>query len=95
MTARFHADAEAELLEARAWYEARSPVSALGFAHEVSRGVGLICDAPNRYPKADAGTRRLRLRRYPFFLVYRLAGTEIEIVAVAHQKRRPRYWAVR
>jgi hypothetical protein len=33
--------------------------------------------------------------RYPFSLVYILRGDDVEIVAVAHGRRRPGYWRSR
>ena len=95
MPVRFHPAAATEALEARGWYEARSPLSALGFAQEIDQAVHLIAEAPARHPIAESGTRRLRLRRYPFSLFYRQVGPVFEIVAVAHDKRRPGYWARR
>jgi plasmid stabilization system protein ParE len=41
-------------------------------------------DAPN--------VRRLQLRRFPFLIVYEIAGDEVRIVAIAHSRRRPNYW---
>jgi hypothetical protein len=35
------------------------------------------------------------LDRYPFSLIYRELPRKIEIVAVAHAKRKPGYWAKR
>jgi plasmid stabilization system protein ParE len=40
----------------------------------------------------DSQTRRVLLTRFPYQVVYRLRPTEIVIVAIAHLKRRPRYW---
>ena len=54
-----------------------------------------IAEAPLRYPVAEHGTRRLVLRRFPYNVFYRVGTEEIVIVAVAHQKRHPGYWAVR
>jgi hypothetical protein len=37
--------------------------------------------------------RRAQLRRFPFLLLFRVLGREvIEILAVAHMRRRPNYW---
>ena len=41
------------------------------------------------------GTRRALLGRFPYFVVYRERSRKIEIIAVAHAKRRPGYWARR
>jgi hypothetical protein len=38
------------------------------------------------------GTRRLVLRRFPFAIVYRLAGEFVLVLAIAHMRRRPGYW---
>jgi len=39
--------------------------------------------------------RRMLVQRFPFQLVYEIAGKRIRIIAVAHLKRRSRYWARR
>ena len=95
MKVRLHPEARAELIEARNWYYERSPLSSVAFAHAVDQAVFRIRTAPNTYPAADHGTRKLVLQRFPFNIFYRLSETEILIVAVAHQKRRPGYWSSR
>ena len=92
MKVRLHPQARAELVEARNWYYERSPLSSVAFAHAVDRAVSRIRTAPNTYPSADHGTRKLVLQRFPFNIFYRVGESEILIVAVAHQKRRPGYW---
>jgi plasmid stabilization system protein ParE len=70
-------------------------MAAASFAHEVDHAVGEIRDHPERYRETGDGTRRFFLRRFPFTIVYRLSNEVITIIAVAHQKRRPRYWSDR
>jgi plasmid stabilization system protein ParE len=95
MKVRFHPDARVELLRARAWYEERSPLSAAALAQEIDAAISRIAEAPMRYPQAEHGTRRLALPRFPFNIFYRVGATEVVIVAVAHQKRKPGYWRQR
>jgi plasmid stabilization system protein ParE len=95
MRVRLHPEARAELQEARRWYYERSPLSATVFAHAVDNAVSRIAEAPTRYSSAEHGTRKFVLQRFPFNIFYRLDETEIVIVAVAHQRRRPGYWAMR
>jgi plasmid stabilization system protein ParE len=95
MRVRLHPEARAELREARKWYFERSPLSATAFAHAVDNAVSQIAETPTRYPVAEHGTRKFVLQRFPFNIFYRPDETEIVIVAVAHQKRRPGYWSVR
>jgi plasmid stabilization system protein ParE len=95
MPVRFHPLAAEEIEEAQAWYEERSLLAAAGFLQELSGAVRRIGEAPNRYPIALHGARRLVLERFPFNIFYRVTASEIVVVALAHQKRRPGYWADR
>ena len=95
MRVRLHPEARAELREARKWYYERSPLSATAFAHAVDHAVERIREAPTRYPLTEHGARKFVLQRFPFNVFYRPGPTEIEIIAVAHQKRRPGYWSNR
>jgi plasmid stabilization system protein ParE len=89
---RFHAAAEAELMEARAWYAGRSEIAARAFATEVAWAVPEICNAPERWKRYDYGTRRFILPNFPFSIVYRVHQDAVQVVAVAHHRRRPGYW---
>ena len=84
-------DAEA----ARDWYAERSPFAARGFLLALEEAVNAVMEAPHRWPERAHGCRQyLFTSRYPFSLIYRTSST-IEIVAVAHHRRRPGYWAGR
>ena len=95
MNVEFHPAALREAEDAQAWYEERSLLAASAFLRELSIAVERIRQAPDRYPVADAGTRRILLDHYPFTVYYRTKPDTVSIVAVAHQKRRPGYWARR
>jgi len=95
MRVRLHPNARVEVREVRKWYYERSPLSATAFAHAVDTAVSRIVEAPTQYPLADHGTRKLVLQRFPFNIFYLPGESEIVIVAVAHQKRRPGYWSSR
>jgi plasmid stabilization system protein ParE len=87
--------AEAELQDAAAWYDERSPGLGLRLTLAVRKKSDEILEAPQRWP-LSAGSRRVLLGRFPYALVYRERGAdEIEIVAVAHLKRRVTYWSGR
>lgn len=89
---RFHPGAGIDLHEAEGYYAARSEQAADNFWTEVQRGLALIREAPQRWPFHRRGTRRLALRRFPFSIIYRLQGSIVYVVAVAHARRRPDYW---
>ena len=91
----FHEAASLEYEAAFAWYFERSERAASRFAREVERAVASIAEAPERSPSGIQGTRRLLLQRFPFAVVYRELPSVIQVLAVAHGRRRPGYWKKR
>jgi len=59
------------------------------------RAIAAIGTSPRTWPRYGSRARRYVFPRYPFSLVYILRGEDIEIVAVAHGRRRPGYWRSR
>ena len=88
----FHPDAVEEARAARLWYQERSAHAAHGFLAELSRAFTLIAQDPEAWQAYPGGDRRFGLHAYPFLVAYRVVGDQIQIVAVAHQRRRPQYW---
>jgi plasmid stabilization system protein ParE len=95
MQSRFHDAADAELLEAISYYDAR--VDGLGdrFLAEVMSATRYIERYPEIAPVIEEGVRAKVLSRFPYTLMYIVDESEIFILAVAHQSRRPAYWADR
>lgn len=91
----FHPLAADEAQAAERWYREQSETASARFQREFDRAVDLISERPNAGSPYLGSTRRVLLRRFPFFVVYRVRGNELEIVAVAHARRRPGYWRVR
>ncbi len=92
---RFHPDAANELVAASEWYRERSEIAARAFLIETDQAIKNIRNTPLRYPTFQNETRRLILPRFPFSIVYRFEASLIEVIAVAHHKRRPGYWKSR
>ena len=90
--ARVHPLAEAEADEAFEWYWARSKPAALGFHAALRAAFSTLRKSPRTAAPYLHGTRRILLRQYPFSVIYRELLSEIQIIAVAHAKRRPGYW---
>jgi plasmid stabilization system protein ParE len=88
----FHPQAALELEAATDWYLERSPRAAKQFIEELTRAIDSIVEAPKRWPQGLGETRRLLLKRFPFAIVYREDFSAVQIVAVAHGRRRPGYW---
>jgi len=92
---RFHPAAEVELDEAARWYEERRDGLGLEFLSVVRLKIAELLGAPERW-RLVKGSRRVLLGRFPYAIVYReVSDDELEIIAVAHYRRRPKYWARR
>jgi plasmid stabilization system protein ParE len=95
MTARrllFLSGARLEVQEAFEWYLTRSPRAASRFLAELDRAVLLIRETPDVWPSFEAGTRRYVLHGFPYSIIYREARDTLQVIALAHHKRRPDYW---
>lgn len=91
----FHPAAAEEAESARQWYAERSLVAARAFLTELTNAVERVGEAPETWPNYEQDTHRYVFPRFPFSLIYRVAGDKIQIVAVAHVKRKPGYWKER
>jgi toxin ParE1/3/4 len=90
-----HPEAQHEAEAAYEWYADRSAQAAEGFALELDQAIFSIAENPTAWPLYLRHTRRYLLRRYPFAVVYRQKPTVVEVVAIAHARRRPGYWRSR
>lgn len=90
--ARFFPEAAAEFDEAAQFYEAAQSGLGHAFAEEVERAVDRITAFPESGSPLGATVRAAIIRNFPFWVVYRASATEVAVVAVAHQRRRPGYW---
>jgi plasmid stabilization system protein ParE len=93
-------EAESEIRAVVAWYEEKHSGLGADLLHDLGSALRLIQDHPeigNRVRRLRIGTpvRRVPLRRFPYFVVYRDRQDRIEIIALAHASRRPGYWRFR
>ena len=95
MKVEFHPAADAELRGAANFYEDRVRGLGAEFLAEVERACARLSEHQALGPKLDAEHRRIGLRRFPFGLIYRVQPAQVQIVAVAHRRRRPEYWRQR
>jgi plasmid stabilization system protein ParE len=87
-----HPEAEAEADQAFEWYWARSESAALDFDQELREAFSTLRRSPRICPPYLRDTRRVMLKHFPYFVVFRELARKIQIIAVAHAKRRPGYW---
>ena len=92
---RFHPEATDEADAALGWYLERSVLAAEAFVQEIEHASQRIVEAPYRWPRVTHHTRRYILPSFPFSVIYRIKGSSIEALAVAHHSRKPNYWMAR
>ncbi|HUT09288.1 MAG TPA: type II toxin-antitoxin system RelE/ParE family toxin [Thermoguttaceae bacterium] len=94
-TLEIHPEAIEEARAARQWYHEHSPAAADAFVAELDAAIERILDAPDRFPVYLAGTRRYLMHRFPYIVVYHQVRSTVQVIAVAHGKRKPGYWKSR
>ena len=92
----FHPVARRELEEAIDYYNAESQGLGSEFREEVQRVLALLSRFPRLGQPVRGNVRRMMLSRFPYYIYYRLLTPDtLRILAVAHNRRRPEYWAGR
>lgn len=84
-------EAEADLADAEAWYDAQRP----GLGDEFLDGAEVfdrLRRLPYLYGKVFQDLRPALIRRFPYAVVYRVDDDQITVVAVYHTHRDPRGW---
>ncbi len=79
----------------RLWYRDKNPEVADRFIHEVERTFELIERFPAtgaRVPLVDGKARRLPVAGFPYHVVFEELADRVEVLAIAHDRRRPGYW---
>jgi toxin ParE1/3/4 len=95
MKIEFLRGAAEDLFEAVEYYEMRQRGLGGDLAAEVQRVAAVLLELPTLGESLDRIHRRIQLKRFPYGLIFRLEGDVIRVVAVAHRRRRARYWSFR
>lgn len=93
-------DAEGELAEAEAFYESQRIGLGPEFLSAIGETVERIAAHPGSAPLHPivgdpTGARTAPVKRFPYSVIYVEHEGAIWVIAFAHQRRRPGYWAGR
>lgn len=91
MTVELHEEAEQELTAAFEWYEGQRPGLGDAFVTEFRRAVDRMLQFPGGWRRLSKRSRRCRLNRFPYGVVYQQREQVILIIAVMHLHRDPNY----
>lgn len=87
--------ADDEFAETIAYYNLQSEGLGLEFAAEVRRALGRVLQYPTAWTLVSARTRRCRLNRFPYALLFQIRSDGILVVAVQNLHRHPALWQSR
>ena len=89
----FNEAARIEHLEHVAYYEEQRRGLGARYLTAFEAAMVKVCENPERCRVEFApGIRRYRVPGFPYNILYRLSGTDIEVLVVAPHRRRPGYW---
>jgi len=92
MQVTFLAPARSEFREAVTFYNRQRGGLGLEFADEVKRTVERIIQYPEAWSLISERTRRCRVNRFPFGVIYQIRDDVLLIVAVMQLHREPNSW---
>lgn len=88
-------EAERDLRASFVWYEERQEGLGKQFLEEVDRVFSTISERPELFSPSHRATRRARLRRFPYSVIYRHSETTLIVVGVLHHSLDPKVAAAR
>ena len=92
MNIRFLAPARTELRDTIAYYDGQRPGLGTTFRDEVYAAVERIKKYPKAWRELSPNTRRHRIQKFPYGVIYAIEAEELLIIAVAHSHKEPDYW---
>ena len=61
----------------------------------VEAAIGAAARSPDGHQRVYAEVRRVLVKRFPYGVYYNVEGGALLVLAVAHARRKPHYWADR
>lgn len=81
---RILSSAERDIADALNWYIERNTLAAERLEEEIDGAISKIAHAPERFPLLDETHRYVLLRRFPYYVAYRIEQSDVLIIAVRH-----------
>ena len=92
MQVKFLSPARAEFREAVVFYNSQKAGLGSEFAEEVKKAIARIMQYPEAWSLISKRTRRCRVNRFPFGVIYQVRKDTLLVVAVMHLHREPNSW---
>ena len=88
-------EADSDLLEARAWYDAQQAGLGASFFDAVAATVRRVAEMPLAFPRVYGDTRRAVLQRFPYVVYFQARDEHVLVMAIMHGHRHPDRWQSR
>ena len=88
-------EARAELLHETMYYESEREGAGRRFREAVNASFDLIRRFPAGGAPGPAGTRKTKVKGFPFTVIYRDEPDAVLVFAIAPDRRKPGYWLAR
>ena len=98
MMLEFHPAVQSDFSQALAYYEAEGGVHlADRFEAEFRACIAAIKAGPTRFPYYHTNNcfRRVRLKSFPFLILYRDEGISVTVIVLKHERRHPTFGMAR
>lgn len=95
LSVTFHRAAQAELVEASAWYEGKQQGLAAEFVAEIERCITLVSERSAQFAVIRQDIRRIVVHRFPYCVYFKAEKSRIVVLAVFHSSRDPSIWSSR
>jgi plasmid stabilization system protein ParE len=91
MSLRFHPAVQRDLNEVLDYYAEHSPTAADRFWHALHERLAEIAGNPERFGFVDPtrGLRGVRVRKFPYLIVFYQTRDGVKVTCVKHEKRHP------
>jgi plasmid stabilization system protein ParE len=88
-------DAEKDIREAYSWYESQRQYLGASFLSEIESTLKKIQENPQLYACAHKSIRRALCKRFPYAVYYIETKSNIIVLAILQQRRKPTEWQKR
>ena len=92
MEVEFYEPAYIEYQEAIDFYNLQSEKLGDKFIREIDNTITIIKNYPKSFSKYTKHTRKAVVNVFPYNIIYAIYKNHLEILAIAHQHRKPNYW---
>ena len=84
-------EAIVDIQDAFEWYEAQKEGLGYEFIEELENGFQNICKNPQYYLSINSILRRLRIKRFPYLIIYEILNESVIVISVMHGSKKSKF----